>query len=232
MNIKTMIVSGLVAPLLAGPVGARGILHDGPWDFLFDNHIDTHLETKMQPNGSLIGRFYIIYTGEIDPVTGLPVARHPRGAGASEECGVDPIKCVLGWRVYAVPGSAKFLYHSGVNGNDHPVWLVNRSDIPIPGVYTHFHWIGFMSTDARAPDVPAYCDKENASGLEDMAPMAVNETCDGWFMQLRATRAFAFEHGGEVTPVYPGLDSNTHTNIVSNYADVPGITPTRGGGGH
>ena len=53
--------------------------HEEPYDFLFDNHIDTHQETRLKlKNGepvSLNGFFYIIYTGEIDPVSGLPIAR-------------------------------------------------------------------------------------------------------------------------------------------------------------
>ena len=57
--------------------------HAEPYDFLFGNHIDTHQETKLklkdgQPN-SLKGFLYIIFTGETDSASSLPVARHPRG---------------------------------------------------------------------------------------------------------------------------------------------------------
>ena len=53
--------------------------------------------------------FYIIYTGETDSASGLPIARHPRGAGHDEECGVDEIECEVGWKIKAKPGAAKFL---------------------------------------------------------------------------------------------------------------------------
>ena len=98
-----------------------GELHTGPYTFLFGNHIDTHQETKLEKDGSLKGRFYIYFTGETDEASGLPVARHPRGAGHNEECGVDSIDCVVGWEIRAIRSEAKFLSHSGVSGDDHPV---------------------------------------------------------------------------------------------------------------
>jgi hypothetical protein len=209
-----------------------GDFHDAPFDFIFDNHIDTHQRTLLRIKrgnpASLFGFFYIIFTGASDPASGLPVARHLRGAGKNEECGVDDINCVVGWIMRGKPGKAKFLYHSGVNGDDHPVWLVNRVQIPQPGSFLHFHWVGRGSTDPRAESVPLACDKINAGDLETQAPTAVDETCPGWFLQIRAVRRFAFEHGGETIPVRPGIDNATHLNLVTNYKDDLGITPTRG----
>ena len=221
--------------------------HDAPYDFLFGNHIDTHQETKIKIKRGdpvrLKGFFYIIFTGEIDSVSGLPIARHPRGASQNEACGDDDeddeyhrdleddskdIECIVGWTMKGKPGEAKFLYHNGVNGNDHPVWMVNRTQIPQPGSYTHFHWIGKKSTDPRAPkDVPDACDKLNASDLENQDPSAVDLVCPGWFLQIKAVEEFAFDHGGEIVPVSPGIDNATHLNLVTNYAEELGITPTR-----
>ena len=204
--------------------------HDSPYNFLFGNHIDTHQETKIKiKNGDpvkLKGFLYIIYTGEIDTDSGLPIARHPRGAGEHhEECGVDPIECEVGWLIKAKPGAAKFLYHSGVNGNDHPVWMVNRVDIPQPGSFTHFHWIDEDSTDPRAlTDFPEECKVDMAGELDNNAE---NKLCPGWFMQIKAVEEFAFQHGNEVVPVYPGKDNATHLNLVTNYAEVSVITSTR-----
>ena len=205
-------------------------LHDGKFSFLFGNHIDTHQETvlKLNKDGTpkdLKGRFFIIFTGATDPASGLPVARHPRGANHNEVCGVDPIDCVVGWTIKSLPGEAKFLYHSGINGNDHPFWLLNRIDIPQPGSYTHFHWITTTSSDPRADTVPAVCDQNNASGLE--AAGAANTVCPGWFLQIHAVEEFAFEHGNEKIPVSPGLDNASHLNLISNYAEIPAITATR-----
>jgi len=203
--------------------------HKSPRDFLFGNHIDTHQETKLtlakdgSPEG-LSGYFYIIFTGEVDNDTGLPIARHPRGAAQGEDCSDDAVNCVVGWQIDAVPAVAKFLYHDGVNGEDHPVWLVNRADIPQPGGFTHFHWISQDSTDPGSVDVPAACNADNAN---ELVGMAENQYCPGWFLEIKAVREFAFDHGGEKVVVRPGLDNATHLNLVTNYTEVSGITPTR-----
>ena len=214
----------IVFPVMAGD------FHAPPKDFLFGNHIDTHLENKLKIDKdgnpeSLRGSFYVIITEDIDPLSGLPVARHPRGAAEGEDCNDKATGCVVGWSMNGVPGEAKFLYHSGINGNDHPVWMVNRVDIPQPGSLTHFHWIGADSHDPRAPlEVPEECDVDRAGELDNNAE---NVTCPGWFLEIRAVREFAFDHGGEKVPVRPGLDNSTHLNLVTNYADVHGITETR-----
>lgn len=226
-----------------------------PYDFEFDNHMDTHVQLKLDVEGGepvgLWGSLYVINTTNpptIDPVSELPIKRHPRGASHNEVCGTDEIICEVGWYVDAVPGAFKFLYHSGVNGNDHAIWMVNRAEeytgtpppqsagmvIPQPFIPSHAHWISLGSDDPRASSVSAACDKNNAGQLEDEAPTAVNEVCQGWFMELNAVQAFAFEHGGEVIPIYPGIDLRSHLNIVTNYTQTPKeeITPTRSSGGH
>lgn len=230
-------------------------LHKAPYDFLMGNHIDTHLENKLQQDGSLKGRFYIYFTGETDEASGLPIARHPRGAGEhNEECGVDLIDCVVGWNVRALPADAVFLSHSGVNGDDHPIWMIStRNGIPQPGSYTHFHWITTASSDGRAGAVPAACNVAKAGQLEGdvingeltldggangtwagvdvhVGGGAENLVCPGWLLEITAIREFAFQHGGEKIAVSPGIDNNTHLNIVTNYAIIPSITG--GGGGH
>ena len=138
MNRAIPIIASLpLAFTMAADAGQ--VLHNGPWTCLFGNHLDTHQESKLNKDGTQKGRLYIIFTEDEDPESGLPIARHRRGAGQDEECGVDSKDCVVGWNFTARPGSAKFLYHQGVNGDDHPVWMVNRVDIPNPGVFNHFH---------------------------------------------------------------------------------------------
>lgn len=223
-----------------------------PFDFVFGNHMDTHIQLNLKTRRGepklLKGFLYIYFTGEIDTASGLPIARHPRGMGMGgtphdEVCGVSPITCVAGWRVTGRPGAAKYLYHNGVNGNDHPVWMANRAEemsaptvgmvIPQPGYYSHFHWLSSGSTDPRAGDVPDFCDEMSAGALEkpdpDTGVTAVNEVCEGWFLQLRALRSFAFKHGGETIPIRIGADLRSHLNIVTNYRSdtVVEITPTR-----
>jgi hypothetical protein len=218
--------------------------HAWPFTYLFGNHIDTHQQTRLLSNGQLFGYFYIIYLDEnndgqtdIDPVSGLPIATHPRSS-LGEICG-QTVNCEVGWIMRGMQGNTKFLFHNGVNsGEDHPVWMANRTDettaeglvsgIPQPGSYTHFHWISQGATDPRAAAVSAECNKNDAAQLEQ-APSAVNKICQGWFLQIVAVRDFAFKHGGEVIPVTKGTDNATHLNIVTDYKVVtdPAITPTR-----
>ena len=61
---------------LVGYTTQANAFNDPPYDFLFGNHIDTHQETQLLNDGNLFGLFYIIFTGAIDPGSGLPIARH------------------------------------------------------------------------------------------------------------------------------------------------------------
>ena len=135
-----------------------------------------------------------------------------------------------------LPGAAKFISHYGVNGDDHAIWMVNRAEealapmpgmvIPQPGSYLHTHWITRTSTDPRASTVSDACDKQKAGQLEDQDPTAVNEVCQGWFLQIRAVMKFAFEHGGEIIPIRPGIDNRSHLNTVTNYRSPPKLEIT------
>ena len=183
------------------------------------------IKIKKGVPDSLKGSFYIIFTGETDKVSGLPIAEHPNGS----QCEEDESDCVVGWKIKAKPGAAKFLYHSGVNGNDHPVWVVNRADIPQPGSYTHFHWITSTSSDSRADTVPEACDVETADDLEYKAEAGdENIVCPGWFLEIKVgKKKFAFQHGNEVVPVHRGIDNTTHLNLVTNYKADLEIDATR-----
>ena len=225
-----------------GDVEASDPWQEAPYDFLFGNHLDTHiqlsLKTKKGQPKSLRGALYVIFT-DIDDASGLPIARHPRGDMKDETCGEDDIICVAGWTMSGRPGAAKFLYHNGVNRDDHPVWMVNRAEeglapapgmvIPQPGYYSHFHWISKGSTDPREDFVSPACDKSSAGALEDDPDSAVNEICEGWFLQIKATQSFLFKHGGETILIRKGSDIRSHLNIVTNFKNTPEprITETR-----
>lgn len=230
-----------------------------PFTFVFDNHMDTHVQLRYDEDDGepeeLWGSMYIIFTDDQgvslgnDPVSGLPIARHPRGTNDDhdETCGTSlNIVCEVGWYVEGVPAAFKYLFHAGVNGDDHGMWMVNRAEeypgggAPAPGMVitqpflpSHAHWISAGSTDSRAGDVSAACDKNNAGQLESADgnndPTAVNEVCQGWFLELRAVQSFAFKHGGELIPIHPGVDLRSHLNIMTNYTQTPvvPITQTR-----
>ena len=164
--------------------------HAGPFTFLFGNEIDTHQQTQRLKKGSLSGYFYIGFTGVVTK-DGYRVATHV-------DCNAMP--CTVGWTLDGNSTMATFLYELVP---DHPVFLVNRQDIPEPGAYAHFHWLG----DAPVP----------------------GENTDGYLLQLTAVDTFCFIHhmadaatskqtcrdnGG--VAVNPGMDIATHLNIVTS----------------
>ena len=166
-------------------------------DFNFGNHIDTHQKSRLNKRGNLSGFLFITFTGETNE-DGIPIATHCNEDTPKEEC-------VAGWRIRGKFGKARFVYHY----NDHPIWLVNsRNDIPQPGGYSHFHWLGL-------PDM--------AKELEE------NEEYNGYFLELRAVRKFVFKHHGTETMVRPGVDLATHLNIITSF---PGYEHGEGGHDH
>jgi hypothetical protein len=174
--------TGLVTQASAQGVPWRD--HASPLSFLFGNEIDTHQQTRQTSDGDLFGFLYVTFTGDVTP-DGRRVAVH---------CGeaTPPSACVVGWTLRGKQGRATFLYHNA----DHPVWLVDsRNDIPQPGAFSHFHWLG----QPQHPD-----------GL------VAGQPYEGYFLELFAVRRFAFEHAGERLPVSPGFDLRTHLNIVTS----------------
>lgn len=167
--------------------------HEAPFDFMFENHIDSHQQIQVLPDGSLFGYLYITFTGEKN-ADGVPIAEH-------KNCNDEGVDCSVGWEIRGVPGHATFLSHQM---GDHPVWQVSRSHIPVPGAYTHFHWLGFPD---HAHDLPI-----------------TGEPVSGYFIQLTGKDTFVFKHGNDEVLVTNGLDNATHINIVSGASSD--------GGGH
>ncbi len=159
--------------------------HAPPFDFVFGNEIDTHQQTRTAADGALAGFLYVHYTGE-STADGFPVAVH-------DDC--SSTTCDVGWAIDGAPAPGVFLYQVP---DDHPVWLVDRADIPQPGAYAHFHWLGPGPADGP-----------------------------GYLLQLRAVGRFCFLHhamgaGGTCrdrggVAVVPGIDIATHVNIVASF---------------
>lgn len=163
--------------------------HKAPLTFLFGNDFDTHQQSQLRDNGDLVGALYIHYNGLVT-ADGLRVASHANCNDVSD--------CTAGWTMLGKPREASFLYHAM---DDHPVFLIDRSEIPQPGAYAHFHRV--------AAD-------EHSSGA-------------GFMLQLFALQRFCFlhhdssaaepgktclENGG--VAVSPGIDLATHVNIVTS----------------
>lgn len=176
--------------------------HAAPFSFRFGNHIDHHQQTKLlTTSGRLWGYLYIQITGKNHH--GVPIAEH---------CHKDtpPAKCVIGWKLRAIPGHATFLYHH----QDHPVWLVHqRQDIPQPGAFTHFHWVTPFGTDPRLNTTTSLVGRCDAVEAGQLVPGAM---CQGYFLELKAVRHFVFKDHDSEVDVQPGIDTATHTNIVAS----------------
>jgi hypothetical protein len=189
-QLISAVVISVAALAAAGDASAAGYPwndHAAPYDFLFGNHLDTHQQTRVTQTDGLWGFLYIHYTGAVTS-DGLRVARH-------DNCAV--VACDVGWHLSGVAARAEFLYH--IEG-DHPVWLVDRRDIPQPGAYAHFHWLG---------------DEPSAGEIKN-----------GYLLELKAVKSFCFIHhhgGGSGTcearggvAVRVGIDIATHVNIVAS----------------
>ncbi len=169
--------------------------HAAPYSFLFGNAIDTTQQTEQLPDGSLSGFLYISYTGVVTK-DNYPVATHV-------DC-TTTTSCTVGWTLTGQPRTGAFLYQVD---SDHPVFQVNRLDIPEPGAYAHFHWLNYADT---------------------MPPF--NVSVPGYLLQLSAVDTFCFIHTGADAArksktcranggivVTNGIDIATHLNIVTSY---------------
>lgn len=112
--------------------------------------------------------------------------------------------CAVGWTLNGKvvnSSNSRFLYQVG---SDHPVFLVDRADIPQPGAYAHFHWLGGMP--------------------------ATGQNVSGYLLQLTAVDSFCFIHQGAFgasgnktcrdnggIAVNLGIDIATHLNIVASF---------------
>jgi hypothetical protein len=191
-------LAAALLPLAANAASWRD--HATPYTFKFGNDIDTHQQTFLQNKGELVGFFYVKFTGDVT-TDGLRVARHVN-------CNTEGAGCTAAWQLRGRPAMATFLYHTMP---DLPVFHIPRQLIPQPGAYTHFHWRG---------------SEHPMPGVES----------EGYLLELKAIDTFCFVHhdmampAGSCTdigglPVAPGIDTSTHTNIVTSVEN-------NGTGGH
>lgn len=164
--------------------------HAAPFSFQFGNEIDGHQQTRQTRDGSLFGFFYVRFTGV--------VTRDRYGVAAHVNCNAFS-DCTVGWTLSGKPLQGTYLYQ--VN-DDHPVFLVARPDIPQPGAFVHFHWLGQLAFTQAQP---------------------------GYLLQLTGVDRFCFIHHNaeSATPdrtcrdnggvnVDPGIDAATHLNVVAS----------------
>lgn len=106
-------------------------------------------------------------------------------------CNEAPDECLAGWVWHGLPVEAKYLGHLH---DGHPTWCVDPADLPSQPGYSHFHWL-----DAS----------DHADGL------VIGETYPGYLLKLTARETFFFHHHGGFL-VTPGIDTETHQNVVTD----------------
>jgi hypothetical protein len=166
--------------------------HQRPFSFVFGNDIDGHQQTRQSSDGSLDGYLYIQTTGVVTKDK-LPVATHANCSAAGADC-------IVGWRIDGKPSHAK-LVHQPMH--DHPVFLIDRADIPQPGAHVHFHWTG-MTMPMPHLSVPGYL----------LQLTAVNRFCFIHHGAEAAMEAMSCRDNGGIK-VERGVDTATHLNIVT-----------------
>jgi hypothetical protein len=169
--------------------------HAAPFPFRFGNDLDTHALTRVTKDGNLFGLLYIQFTGTTTK-DGYRVASHA-------DCSTS--RCTVGWTLNGKSLTATLLSDAM---DDHPLFTVNRGDIPEPGAFVHFHWLGAL---------PAEGQQANGYVLE---LVAVDRFCFIHHDAANATSAKTCRDDGGVK-VEIGVDVASHLNIVPATSMAP-----------
>ncbi len=105
------------------------------------------------------------------------------------DCNLQPADCRAGWALSGVQTNATLV---SLPMMGEPQWCINGKIGLLPG-FTHFHWLG-------SPDM----------GMD----LVVGQTYPGFLLKLTALDTFYFSHHGTLTLVTPGIDLNSHANVV------------------
>lgn len=100
--------------------------HTEPFEFTFNNMIDSHQQSFIDRNDVLHGFIYIHFTGEYTE-GGVPIAR-------KTNCEIE--ECSVGWVIKGFP------YQATLVNKGPRVWQVDPTGLPEQPGYTHFHWTG------------------------------------------------------------------------------------------
>ena len=124
-------LSGITA-VRADGLGKSWKNHAAPYDFMFNNLIDTHQQMKLRSDGTLHGWIYIQVVNEISPDApdGVPIARRA-------DCTNPALDCRVGWEVIGVPVSGAKLFQKGPR-----LWDMSQVTMLSDTEFLHFHWMG------------------------------------------------------------------------------------------
>jgi hypothetical protein len=194
-KLATLLATAILLVSGAGVAAATDLYpwrnHAAPFNFLFENEIDSHQQTRQTQGRNLFGFFYIQFTGVVTKDL-YRVATHVDCNATSD--------CTVGWTLHGRPVRATFLYQVEP---DHPVFLVRRADIPQPGAFSHFHWLDGMPVPGAIAD--GYL----------LQLTAVDKFCFIHHGAEAAASARTCRGNGGVN-VDLGTDIATHLNIVTS----------------
>lgn len=114
----------------AGAAGYEWRDHEAPFDFVFENHIDTHQQSTLTGGSGLRGFLYITPSGETTEER-VPIAEHG-------DCTGNPEGCTVGWLFRGVARTAEYCGHVA---GEHPAWAIASRLMPRQPGFTHFHWL-------------------------------------------------------------------------------------------
>jgi len=191
-KLIVLLATGALLSIDPKPAAATDLFawnnHAAPLPFRFGNEFDGHQLSRRTSDGNVAGFLYIHFTGRVTK-DGYRVASHG-------DCGM--VGCTVGWTFNGKPLNGTLLEHEM---HDHPLFLVNRADVPQPGAFNHFHWLGAMPMEG-----------ESASGFL-LQLFAVDRFC---FIHHDASSAESTrtcrDNGGIRVDI--GLDMASHLNIV------------------
>ncbi len=159
-----------------------------PWkshEAPFDFLFGNHFDTHQQ--SMLIGNNQLNGFFYIK-YTGKDIDGVPEATHA--DCDTVPEECLAGWKLKGIAIQATLIEKPEMS---HPIWCVDPKDMPRQPGFSHFHWLGMP---------------EHAGHLQ------VGDTYDGYLLKLTARDTFYFQHHGGFL-VTPGIDTETHANVIS-----------------
>ena len=191
--LMSISLSGVSAAKADG-IGRTWKNHAAPYDFMFENLIDTHQQMKLRSDGTLHGWIYIQVVEEENPYApaGVPIARRA-------DCTNPALDCRVGWEVIGIPVKGAMLVQRGPR-----LWDFNEGALPDDITFTHFHWT--MGSNDKNPKKPC--------GLV-LYDEVTAVTYSGYLFQRTAVTTFYWLGGNPEKEkgrlVTPGVD--LHSNI-------------------
>ncbi len=107
------------------------------------------------------------------------------------DCSATPDDCTVGWVLSGVPAQGTVV---ATDAMGMPLFRIDTPAARTLVGFSHFHWLGLP--------------------LEDM-DLQVNQSYSGYLLKLTAVAKFYFRHHDMLFLVTPGVDTESHANLVT-----------------